>query len=357
MKQLQLLLFICFLSVCAVFTSCRKEEMVLIETPEEDQLVYNSTIANLIQRTSMHDGSTDNIIDRANCYSIKRPFALKANGKPVWVEKVDDLKWVEHIFDDSDEDIDLLDLTFPLSIVLNDFSEVTVNSMGELVSYSSNCNGENEVDDDIECLDFSYPITASMFNAFNEMIDIVTLKSDIELFHFINDLDRFGLVTLQFPITVKLIDGTQITVNSLAELESTIKTYENYCDEDDDFDYNDDDCNDCTTNQLSEILTHCTDWSVDQLERYGNDYDNYYNNYKFNFSENGTVSAKYYGNTYAGTWVASGTGNDITVTINIPDLPYCNNNWVLHEISQYNDSKVDFRVGNDDRLRYKNNCD
>lgn len=356
MKQLHLQLFICFFSVCALFSSCRKEEMVLIETPEEDQLVYNSSVANLIQRTSMNDGSADNIIDQANCYSIKRPFSLKANGKQVSIEKADDLKWVEHIFDDSDDDIDILDLTFPIDIVLNDFSEVTVNSMSELASYSSNCNGENEVDDDIECLDFNYPITASMFNTSNEMIDTVNLESDMELFNFINQLHRFDLVTLQFPITAKLIDGTPLTVNTLTELENTIKTYESYCDEDDDFDYNDDDCNDCTPTQLTDILTKCTDWSVDKLERYGNDYDDYYNSYKFNFSSNGTVVAKYYSNTYSGTWVANGTGNDITVTINIPDLPYCNNDWVLHEISAYSDSKVDFKVGNNDRLRYKNDC-
>ncbi|UKM64691.2 hypothetical protein GSB9_01248 [Flavobacteriaceae bacterium GSB9] len=350
-------LFICFLSINVAMMSCREEEMVLIETPEEDQLLYNSAVANLMQRTSMNDGSIDNIIDNANCYNIKRPVTLSANNEEVLVKVEDDLKIIEHIFDDSDDDIDILSLNFPVKIILSDFSEITVNNTNELNSYSNNCNGENEIDDDIECLDFIYPITASSFNSKNEIINTVSLESDKALFNFINNLTSFDLVTLNFPLSLKLLDNTKITVNNLTELESTIKTYQSYCDEDDDFDYNDDDCNNCTPNKLTDILVNCSDWSVDQLERYGYDYDDYYDGYKFNFSSNGTVSADYYGDTNYGTWEANGSGNNITVTINIPSLPYCNNDWRLHEISEYSDSKVDFRVGGDDRLRYKNNCD
>ncbi|MGA1227281.1 MAG: hypothetical protein ACO3VF_08640 [Tamlana sp.] len=64
----------------------------------------------------------------------------------------------------------------------------------------------------------------------------------------------------------------------------------------------------------------------------------------------------YSGGTDYGTWSATGTRNNITVTINIPDLPYFNNDWILHEISDYSDPKIDLRVGDNDRLRYKNNC-
>jgi hypothetical protein len=58
-----------------------------------------------------------------------------------------------------------------------------------------------------------------------------------------------------------------------------------------------------------------------------------------------------------GTWSTSGSGNYLSVVINIPDLPYCNNNWVLREIQSYSgETRIDFRLGDADRLRYIKNC-
>jgi hypothetical protein len=140
-------------------------------------------------------------------------------------------------------------------------------------------------------------------------------------------------------------------------LELAINNFSDSCDEDDDYDFNDDDCTNCTPTELESILTTCSNWTVDKLERNGNDYDDYYNGYVFNFFTDGSVAVDYSGGTDYGTWAASGTGNNIQVVIDIPDLPYCNNNWNLHEIEQYSgETKVDFRVGGDDRLRYESTC-
>jgi hypothetical protein len=339
-----------------VITSCRTEETEFIETPPEDVLTVSSTIASLMQKTSTYDGSKYNIIDFANCFTVKLPITATVNGEELTINSEEDLKTVEHIFDDSDDDNDTILINYPIQIILYDYTEITINNNTELSSYSKNCNGENEIDDDIECLDFRYPISAYIYNTNNEIIDNVTINSDSNLYHFIKNLDSFDLVSIVFPLIVNLLDGTEIVINDLYELESTINNYKDYCDEDDDYDYNDDDCNDCNTQDLTYYLTNCSDWVVDKLERYGNDYDNVYDGYIFNFSNDGIVSVTYSGGTDYGTWTASGTGNNINVTIYIQDLPYCNNDWILHEISKYSDSKIDFRVGDNDRLRYKNDC-
>lgn len=340
-----------------MFASCRTEETEIIQTPPEDTLVPNSLIASLMQKTSINDGSKDNIIDYANCFNIKLPVTVLVNGEEIYVNSEVDYKIIEHIFDDSDDDIDTINITFPIQIILDDFSEVTVSNSSELTIYSIKCNGENEADDDIECLDFKFPITAFLYNSNNEIIKTIKIDSDSNLYNFIKELDNFDFVTINFPISVTLLDGTEIGINNLLELENTIKAYENACDEDDDYDYNDDDCNDCNTDQLINILTNCSGWMVDKLERYGNDYDDVYNGYLFNFYTDGTISVYYSNNTDYGTWSTSGTRNNIIVTINIPDLPYCNEDWILHEISQYSDSKIDLRVSSNNRLRYENNCD
>lgn len=349
------------LMVLFLLLSCRTEEMVSIQTPPEDTLTANSNLSILMRQTVMNDGSNDNIIDNSNCFNIEFPVTVMANGIEITVSSDDDYDTIEDIFDEFDDDLDVIEITFPITIILNDFTEIIINNYTELSVYSNNCHGENETDDDIECLDFVYPLTVSIFNKTSESIITVTIDNDNELYHFIDDFDAVddddNLVTFNFPITIALLDGTELAINNFDELEEAINVYGDDCDEDDDYNYNDDDCNDCTPNQLTSILTSCSDWIVEDLERYDQDYDDIYNGYLFNFFTDNTLSVSWNSTTVYGTWSASGSGNNISVIIDIPALPYCNNNWYLHEIEQSsNETKVDFRVGDDDQLKYKNNC-
>ena len=345
------------LTALVLLTGCRKEELERIDSPPEDTLEPTSNVASLISRTTSNDGSTDNILDYANCFTVQLPVTVSANGQQVTVNSMDDLEAVETIFDALDDDTDSILFNYPITIVLSDFTEVIINNYTELANYASNCNGENEADDDIECLDFVYPIGASVFNTNNELIETVSIQNDNDMYSFIENIDSNDIVVISFPITIILFDGTQISINNLNELENTINTFSDSCDEDDDYDYNDDDCNGCTTSELEDFLTNCNDWTVDKLERNGIDYDDAYIGYIFNFFSDGTVTSEYNTNNYYGTWSAQGSGNDITVLIDIPTLPLCNNNWELHEIQDSNgETKVDLRVGDDDRMRYESNC-
>lgn len=353
LKRLSIIIFI----IGLLFTSCRKEDIEIIQGPEEQVLIANSTLANLMQQTAMNDGSFDNIIDRANCFNIKLPFSIIVNDVQLTINTEADLDAVEYIFDNSDDDNDDLEIVFPVTIVFYDFREMVINNMNELYAYSSNCNGENESDLDIECLDFIYPIKANIFNTSNELIDFININNDYQLFDFIKNINQNIIVSLEFPIMVKLLDDTEISVNTRDELKNIIETNYDTCDEDDDYDYNDDDCNSCTIENLKSYLTSCDKWIVDKLERNNYDYDDVYEGYEFKFLEDGTVSVYWSGYEAYGTWAANGSGNELTVVINIPDLPYCNNNWILHEIQSYSgETRVDFRVDNIDRLRYVNNC-
>ncbi len=118
-----------------------------------------------------------------------------------------------------------------------------------------------------------------------------------------------------------------------------------------------DDCNNCTISQLTDVLTACTDWYVDKLELNDSDFEDSFNGFNFNFSSDGTISVSSNGNSYSGTWTASGSGNNIKVVLTITDLSDLEATWTLHEIELENgESKVDLRIGGDDRLRFKNNC-
>ena len=345
------------LALSFFFTSCRKEETEFVQAPEDEILGANSLVANLIQRTTSNDGSKDNIVDRANCFDISFPYTVIVNGQQISVNSQDDYAIIECVFDQSDSDTDSLSINFPITIILDNYSEVTVNNIAELTTYTNTCNGENEIDSDIECLDFEYPIEASIFNPNNEILDTVILVNDNQLYEFVENMDGSNITTMDFPISVTLADNSQVNINNFNELENTIENAINSCDEDDDYDYSDDDCNDCTTSDIETLLTSCSDWNVNRLKRNATDYDSAYNGYDFNFFIDGTMSVFWNTTTVYGTWTATGSGNSLEILINVPALPLCNNNWILQEIKNCSDdTEINLVVGNDDRLQYKNNC-
>jgi len=351
-------LFIAFaLSMTLLTTSCRKEESVFIEAQPDQALEANSNVASLLQRTAMNDGSDDNIVDNSSCFNIELPATVAVNGLEIIVDSDEDFDTIEEIFDEFDDDDDSLQIMFPITIVLNDFTKVTINSLDEFKNYSDGCSGENENDDDIECVDIEYPVTASVFNSNNELIETINILNDKDLYDFVDDLEDDDIVNIGFPITVILSDGTQMEASNLDELESIIDNAKDDCDEDDDNDFNDDDCDNCTTNQLSDFLVGCSDWMVDKLELDDNDLEDIYVGYLFNFMADGTLSASTNTDSFSGTWESSGTGNSISVMINIPNLTDFNANWNLHELDQNSgETKVDLRIGGEDRLRFESSC-
>ena len=353
LKQIGLLMGVFLILI----TGCRQEDTEIIPGPDESGLTSGTNVADLIQRTSINDGSNDNILDRANCFNIKFPVTVVANGMTITVNSESDYDLVEAIFDASDTDTDTLGINFPITVVKDDYTEVIVSGQSEFDILADQCNGENEDDDDIECIDFQYPINLSIFNTVTEQTSRIEINSDRELHDFIRDLDNSDIANIEFPITVVLSDGSTFSTNNLDELEDAIEDAQDDCDEDDDYDYNDDDCVNCTPSQLTSFLTACSDWFVDKLEINNNDLEGNYLGYTFNFASDGTISVLENGNSFSGTWSASGTGDNITVIINITGLPDFNTNWTLHEIEDVSgEKKVDLRQSNDDRLRFESTC-
>ena len=347
-----------FVSVLLIsLSSCRDASIIDVDETGESALKANSEVATLMQRTSKNDGSNDNILDNANCFSLKFPVTVFANGLEIIVNSEADLDKVEDIFDDLDDDSDEIVFKFPITIILSDFTEEEINNYNELDKFLDECNGENEYDDDIECLDFVYPISGVVFNTDTELTTNITINNDMEMYFFIEDLDDDDVVSINFPISVILADGTTVSIDSLSDLEMVIEGAEDDCDEDDDYDYNDDDCLACTPQLVENIFSTCNSWIVDKLEINDNDLEDLYVAFSFNFSNDGTISVQENANIFSGTWSTSGSGINMVVVIDIPLLPDFNASWNLHEIhSTATEDKVDLRLPNDNRLRFESTC-
>ncbi len=347
------------LSLLLTTTSCKTEDDVSIDPPVETTLLANSVLAGQIQNITLNDGSVDNIVYNANCFTIQLPITVTINSVVITITDIGNYEDIEDLFDEFDDDDDSLDIAFPITIILADFTEIEINSLDALEDYADDCNNEDEEDDDIECIDFIYPITASVFNSSNEVIASVTFTSDSDLYEFIDGIDEDDLVGFEFPISIVLSDGSEVVINNFNDLEEAIDAYEDDCDEDDDYDYDDDDCDDCTPSQLESVLTGCPDWYIAGLERNDEELEGNFSGYLFNFFEDNTVTVSWDDETANGTWSVTGTGNDITVTFNIPGFDDINDTWNLYEIEvesdDDNEAEVSFQIGDDDELTFVNN--
>lgn len=334
--------------------SCAKEVDINIPEQNDPALKANSTLANLMQQTSLNDGSIDNIIDKASCFNITLPVTVIVNGEEIIIETEEDYEVVESIFDNDDNDEDTLEINFPVTIILSDFTEIIINNQDELESYiDDDCN--DGIDDDIECVDFQYPINASTFNINTEQFIDVIINNDEDMHDFIEDLDEDITATIDFPITIILFDGTEITIDNLDQLETEIENAKNNCDEDDDNDFDDDDNISLSEQEFSDLMTSCT-WTVDELEIDDQDLENF-EDYIFTFNSDGTVSAELNGNSSNGTWNVS-TDSGLRLNLLMDSLTEFDNSWRLHKIEEEDDGeiKVDLRIGADDQLKLIKNC-
>ena len=205
----RLLIFTC--CIVLLLLSCAKELEVNIPEPDTSALKANTILADLMQKTSLNDGSNDNIIDNASCFNVQLPVTVIVNGMEIFIETEEDYELVESIFDEDENDEDTIEINFPIIIIFNDFTEITINDQEALESYiDDDCNDGS--DDDIECIDFQYPINASIFNSVTEQFTDITIQNDEEMHEFIEDLDENDTATIDFPITIILFDGTEIII-------------------------------------------------------------------------------------------------------------------------------------------------
>lgn len=280
-------LFISFLVMSLFFINgCQQEVTEIIEPPSEEVFTQTSPVADLIERTSLNDGSFDNIVDGASCLSLELPVTVIVNGLEITLDSQEDFTTVENIIDKFDDDDDIINIIFPVTVILADHSEIVLSDQDDLENLVDQCTEDGD-DDDIECADFKFPMTLSLYDAANQVSEVKTVENDKELYKYIHDLDEDEYCGINFPITVILSGGDEIMINNNDELEDILKNAINACDEDDDNDHNDDDIDD---SQLVSVLID-GNWAITYFFD-DKDETAEFSGFIFTFFENGTAKAK-----------------------------------------------------------------
>lgn len=140
------------LGMALTFTACQEEFEELPQPDEQQTIMASSSTAKLIEQTAANDGSFDNIVDGASCFAVNFPYTVNVNGIDITIDSREDLHLIEEIFDQLEDDMDFLEILFPITITLADYTEITINNSEELVALAEECV-EGGDDDDIECID------------------------------------------------------------------------------------------------------------------------------------------------------------------------------------------------------------
>ncbi len=330
MKNYFKLLTLVFGLLLLSLTGCQKEVVEIINPQNENVIGINSPLSDLVKRTSMNDGSFDNIIDKSSCLTVVLPVSIVANGNNLTITTPDDYVLIERIFDASDTDKDTLVIIFPVNVVLPDYTEVTLNDYDDLEDEQEDCV-ENGDDPDIECLDFVYPITVSVYDSLNQVSKVVTVSSDKELFALFEEMDENDLASFVFPLTVVLSDGTEMVIPDNRKLEDMIEDAEDECDEDDDNDFNDDDIDDLV---FVDLLLDGT-WRISHFANKTDGTDNF-KGYTFSFYEKEYATAAKNGLLIEGEWETYGDEGVLVIELDYEaDFPLekLNFEWIVTEYS------------------------
>lgn len=297
------------LVLAAFFSGCQKESEY-IAPPSADKVVLpNSSLATLITNVTLHDGSYDNILDHTSCSSLVLPVTVSINSQLITINTVNDLLTAERILDESSTDDDTVVINFPVSAMMPDHTIVNVPNQSSLEKIMDECDIDS---DDIECLDFLYPIKISVYDSNNQQPGILTISSDKELYELLKKLTDNYLAGFNFPVTMMtLADSSQVTVNNNDELEILIRNTADDCDEDDDNDHNDDDTDDTG---LVTVLTS----GVWKITSFVNETDQTaaYKDLSFTFNPNQTAVSNDGTNIINGSWESYGDNGLLELYLN-----------------------------------------
>jgi len=235
-----------------VFASCQ-DETIDVNNPEEQEMIQpNSELARFMGNVTANYGEYDNILDDSSCFSVELPVTIIVGDITIVIETLDDLEELEDIFSQYEDEEDFFDFVFPVTIIFSDYTEVVIENEEQLEDFIEDCDLEDD-EEIIECVDFVYPITFSVFNGDFNIVDTVTITNDEALYNFLDDLeddDNALIVSLNYPVTLVYANGDTVEVNSNQELSDAIEAAEADCDDDDE------DC-DLNIEGIENLLLEC----------------------------------------------------------------------------------------------------
>lgn len=329
-----------------LFTSCQEEEVFITPPDETEALAPTSELTSFLSATSKNDGSKDNIIDGTSCISVKLPVVVKVRGIEIRIDSEADYIKIKKLYDEFEDDIDRLDILFPITIVTSEHEEITIESAEQLSEFIAECKGDDEEDEkEIRCIDFQFPISFSVFDRDFSFIETVEIENDRQLHRFMKRVKNSEVfASLNFPVNMMLKDGTVLTAENNEQLKRIIETAKDSCEEEDDF----------SKERLENYLKKCP-WIVYEFKRDNQDATEAFTQYAINFKDDGVVTMRARnGDVLTGEWELERTRRGIVLDMEFENLADFTLKWLLYD---FEDGKIKIYEEGGNRIILKRNCE
>ncbi|SEO43157.1 hypothetical protein SAMN05444671_3426 [Flavobacterium sp. CF108] len=320
-----------YLSIAVFFflLSCQHESDDQDDNNAQGTITNASPLTSYMQRVAMVQTVQDNVIDGSTYCMIKFPYTVTVNNEQIAVNSAADYQKVIDNINASNTDDDIVNITFPVTMVYYNYYEKFIPDQADFDSLIDYWNQYPDLLSKINGLNINYPITINIYNSANQIGSSQTIISDQAFFNFIKNLNASQYISLKYPISIVDYHGQTKTISNNLDFENAIKYAIDYCPE-----------NNIVTLDLNEVITKGS-WDIpyyfDDSEKTSS-----YSGYSFVFKSDNSVVATKAGTSETGQWESTVQNNvrELKLTFSSALLSKLNNSWKLFE---FNNSQIRLR--------------
>ncbi|MBT8325518.1 MAG: hypothetical protein HKN99_04270 [Winogradskyella sp.] len=216
--------FITAIIVMSLFTLTSCQDEIDNENGQNPNTnTANSETANNLRRTAMYDGSFDDFLDGISCSSLVLPVTATVNNQEVTIVSSASYSQVLEILAEFNDDEDTVQLQFPVTVNLRNYTQVVVTNQAQYDEIMAACEAaEDAADDAISCIDIDFPISILTYNLNAEQTGSVVLESQQELYTYMSNFEDDQLFAVNYPITISFDGESTTTITSDAQLNASI---------------------------------------------------------------------------------------------------------------------------------------
>lgn len=187
----------------------------------------------------------------------------------------------------------------------------------------------------VACIDFIYPISVLVYDSNLNQIGIQSLVGDAQFSAFLAQLPNNHSISISYPISTTLADGTVFTVNNNQELKLAIDS----CSKEDIISY-------CSG--LFGDSTVCV-WKITYTEGENNKYVDGF----FEANGDGSLTFRYDGTSYVGTWVFLFVDDKLHMNIHLGGTSQVAQDWNFDREIEFTDAEIRIIHGQKDIILKK----
>lgn len=235
-QQMNILKLVLIAFFGMLLAGCQEEFFEITEPDTTTTFTANDTVADLILKVTLKDGSFDNIIDQCSETSIDFPYSVKVRNEVIEVNSGEDIEMLTEQYFQARKN---LRINFPVTISFSDYSTLVLSNRGELQQIQNRYRHRLK-DDDIECIDFVYPVSLSLYDPQFQKQEYRQAGND-KAMHGILKSKKETIIEIEYPVVLEKADGSTIEVKNNAALQSAILQAMGSCEENDEVEIDEED--------------------------------------------------------------------------------------------------------------------